>query len=467
MNNEEMLNWSIRAAQWSQDYYKTLSERPVRSQAFRGQISNLIPKSAPENPEPMETVFADFERIIPDGMTHWQHPRFFAYFSSIASPPSILAEQLINSLACNCMLWQTSPAATELEERMVEWFRDAVGLSSRYKGLIQDSATLSTLCAILTMRERSLNWSGNKQGMHNTPRLRIYASHENHSSIDKAIRIAGIGQDNLVNPLTKTNRSIDANSLRDAIDSDIAAGYLPAGIILCVGGTATGAVDDLKETLAVAKEFNLYSHVDAAWAGSAMICPEYRWIWDGIEMADSIVINPTKMIGIQMDSSIHLLADPFIQSKTVGIRPDYLKTDSDTELLDYSEFTIPLGRKFRALKFWFQFRAYGLSGLRELVRNHVCWNHELRKKFHEDPDFDVWIETPLSLFGFCFKPTKNDTNNLTDMLLNRINDDGRIYLTKTVIDGRNTIRVTGGTHATTQEDVMMVYDVVREIANDL
>jgi len=465
MHYHDLARWVRVGADWIGDYYRTLDRQPVRPAIAPNALLDQLPAAPPEDPESMETIFEDFKDLVPTGMTHWQHPKFFAYFSAMASPASIFGEMLADAMACNTMLWQTSPHGTELELRMIDWFRQALGMPSHYRGLIQDGASLATLCAILTMRERATGWTGNQAGLTGMTPLRIYASPENHSSITKAIRVAGIGQNNLVTLPVNRNRSMEAAALRSAIMEDGAAGRTPAGIILCLGGTASGATDDLVGTLAVAREFGLYTHVDAAWAGSALVCPELRWIGRGIEQADSIVLNPTKLIGMQSDCSIHLLADPADQIRAVSYSADYLTTETDAAIVDISSMTLPLGRRLRALKIWFHFRAYGLNGIRSLIRNHIRWNHELREVFRADPDFDVWIETPLALFGFTFCPAGHDANAITARLLHRINDDGRIYLTKTRIDGRETIRVTGGTFATSREDVMAILPIVREIAD--
>ncbi len=467
MKYEDLEYWSQRAGNWAKEYFSGLNEKPVRAQVKPGEIMARLPESPPENPEDMDVIFNDFTALVPDGLTHWQHPRFFAYFNANAAPASIFAEQLLNTIAANGMLWQTSPSVTEIEERMIQWFRQAVGLPDRFKGLIQDTATTSTLCAVLTMRERGLDWEGLTRGIDQSSRLRIYASLENHSSIEKAIRVSGIGTDNLVAPKLLPDRSIDAQSLRDMIVADIESGARPVGLILCCGGTATGAIDSFASAMEVAKEFNLYVHVDAAWAGSAMICPEYRHLWAGIEQADSIVINPQKWLGMQMDCSVQLLANPEEQAKTVGLRPDYLRTVGTEHISNLSELTIGLGRRFRALKIWFTMRAYGLNGLRTLVRNHVNWIKELERKFADDADFEVYTSSPLALFGFRFVPDDLDANQATSTLCQLMNDDGRVYLTHTLIDGNETIRVTAGSYLTRREDVMMVYEVAKEMASKI
>src|SRR5688572_6228428 len=289
MDNRSLREWAVRAAEWAADYRASLAQKPVRAQTPPGAIAAQIPAQAPEQPEEMRAIFSDFERIILPGMTHWQHPRFFAYFPANASPVSIIAEILVSAMAAQCMLWQTSPAATELETVMMQWLRQAVGLPDQFQGVIQDSASSATLAAVLTMRERALGFAGNTHGLATQPTVRVYASDQTHSSIDKAVWIAGIGQDNLVKvPTAGPKRAMDVNALEAAIAKDREAGLLPAGIVACVGGTSTGGTDDVAGIAAVARSHGLYVHVDAAWAGAAMICPEFRTLWAGIESADSL-----------------------------------------------------------------------------------------------------------------------------------------------------------------------------------
>lgn len=465
MRYSDLPEWATKVGDWVGRYYATLGERPVRARISPGELMAQIPSEAPEEPEEMARIFSDFETLIPDAMTHWQHPRFFAYFNANASPASIVAEQIVNSMACNCFIWQTSPAATELEMCMIEWFRKAVGLTDRFSGLIHDSATTATLCAVLTMRERALNWRGLNEGLSHAPQIRIYASPENHSSIDKAARLSGIGQNHLVKVATDESLSMRPDSLREAIQRDINQGRRPAGLILCVGGTANGACDRIAECTRVAKEFDLYCHVDAAWAGAAMICPEFRDIWKGVEYADSIVINPHKWTGVQFDCSLQFLAEPKLQSKTLGLRPEYLETLGVNNVTNFNEFSIPLGRRFRALKLWFVLRSHGLSGLRQMIRNHVRWVEHLQTRFESDPDFEIVTSSPFALFTFAFTPSGRRSDSQTLGLLERVNDDGRIYLTQSRHQDRSVIRMTAGSMNCHEDDVMMVYDVVRELAS--
>ncbi len=469
MNWTDFAGWGRRVADWAADYHQTLRQRPVRAQVKPGEILNALPEAPPELAEEMEKIFADFEKIVLPGMTHWQHPRFFAYFPANASPPSMLAEYLVTAMAAQCMLWQTSPAATEMETRMMDWLRQAVGLPGSFTGVIQDSASTATLAAVLTMRERALSWDGNKAGLSGQPRLRVYSSNEVHTSIDRAIWISGIGQDNLVRiPVNGPRRSMDPQALRAAIEADLAAGFRPAGIIACTGGTGVGASDDVGAVVTVAKNFGLYVHLDAAWAGAAMIVPEYRELWEGVDGVDSMVFNPHKWLGAQFDCSAHFVRDPEDLVRTLAIRPEYLKTHGHDGIVNYSEWSVPLGRRFRALKLWFLMRSYGLEGLRGRLRNHVDWSAALAERLRAEPDFEITSEPVLSLFSFRFSPEgARDLDTLNQRFVDTINDDGRIYLTQTLLDGAKVVRFQVGQFDCTQEDVAFAFDVITEIARNM
>ncbi len=459
MNHDDLAKWSRRAADWARDYHANLRKRPVRPPVTPGQLAARLPGAPPEQPEPMEDIFADFEALVPDATTHWQHPRFFAYFPANAAPASMLAEQLANAIAGQAMLWETAPAANEIETVMIRWLAAALGLPARFAGTIHDSATTATLCAILTMRERALEWRGNRAGLSAAPRIRIYASDQTHSSIDKGIRIAGIGQENLVKIPTRASLAMDTEALDAAIRADRTAGHLPAGVIACAGGTSVGAFDDIAATLEVARSHGLYTHVDAAWAGSAMIAPEFRRLWKGVEGADSIVFNPHKWLGAQFDCAVQFLADPAPQINTLGLRPDYLQSLGQNEITNYNEWTIPLGRRFRALKLWFVLRAYGLEGLRARIRNHVKWAGEAHDAIARLPGFTIVTAPVLSLFTFRYR----NSDTATEALLRRINDDGRIYLTQTSHRGKFVIRMQVGQFDCTRADVMSVPEVLTDL----
>jgi aromatic-L-amino-acid decarboxylase len=464
MNWTEFARWGRHIADWGMAYHEGLRHKPVRAQTAPGDMLAKLPASPPNTGTGMDQILADFDRDVMPGITHWQHPRFFAYFPANAAPPSMLADYLVTTIAPQCMLWQTSPAATEMETRMVDWLRQAIGLPEGFEGAIQDSASSATLNAVLVMRERALDWQGKVAGLSGQPRLRIYCSAEVHSSIDRAIWFAGIGQDNLVRiPTAGPLRGMDTEALKEAIAADRAAGYRPAGIITCTGGTGTGACDDIAVVMDIAEAEGLYVHVDAAWAGAAMICPEYRALWTGVERADSVVFNPHKWLGAQFDCSVQFVRDSQSLIRTLAIQPEYLRTHGQADIINYSEWSIPLGRRFRALKLWFLIRHYGLEGLRSRIRNHATWSQALCERLRATKDFEIVTEPVLSLFTFRHG-THNDHNQ---QLVDAINDDGRIYITQTLVDGKKVIRFQAGQFDCTEDDVAMAYDVITEIAEGL
>lgn len=469
MDGEDFRKWSQKAADWGADYRETLRERPVRARTQPGEVAALIATSAPETAEPMEAIFADFEQKILPGMTHWQHPRFFAYFPANAAPVSVVAEYLVSAMAAQCMLWQTSPAATELETKVIDWLRQALGLPDGFSGVIQDTASSATLAAVLTMRERALDWQGNRQGLSGQPRLRVYCSEHVHTSIDRAIWVSGVGEENLVRiPAGGRWRGMNAGALNAAIQQDLAAGFLPIGIIASVGGTSVGGTDDVAQVAAIARRHNLYLHVDAAWAGSAMICTEFRHFWAGVEHADSIVFNPHKWLGAQFDCSVQFIREPEHLVRTLAIKPEFLKTYGRDGIINYSEWSVPLGRRFRALKLWFLLRAHGLEGLRAMIRNHVAWSERLASRLAAQPGFEIVTEPMLSLFSFRHQARderETDEHNLR--LVAAINDDGRIYLTQTRVDGHVAIRFQTGQFEAAAADVDVAFDVITEIAATL
>lgn len=461
--------WAVKAAEWGAAYRARLRDLPVRPNIKPGAIAKQLPQAPPENAEPFERIFGDFERVIVAGMTHWQHPRFFAYFPGNAAPPSIVAEQLVSALAAQCMLWQTSPAATELETVTLDWMRQALGLPHTFSGVIQDTASTATLTAVLVMRERALDWRGNAQGLSGAPRLRIYCSPEAHSSIDRAIWFAGIGAENLVRiPIKGPRRGADPDALDALIRSDITAGFKPAGVIASVGATGVGAVDPIGDIARIARTQDLYLHVDAAWAGAAMICPELQHLWAGVEGADSVVVNAHKWLGPQFDCSLHYVRDPAALVRTMAARPDYLQTPGHDEIVNYSEWTPQLGRRFRALKLWFVLRAYGLEGLRAMIRNHIAWSRDLCERLRGESGFEIVTKPSFSLFTFRYAPPgADDLDALNLRLVETINADGRIYLTQTRVDGSVAIRFQVGQFECTEGDVAAAFQAITEIARRL
>ena len=469
MDWDDYIEFGKKALQWGSNYRKSIRNYPVRSQLEPGHVYNSIPDLPPENPEKLDDIFEDFKTKIIPGITHWQHPRFFAYFPSNAAPASVFAEMLANTMGSQCMLWQTSPAATELEEKIIDWLRIGMGLPSGFKGIIQDTASSATLTAVLTMREKSLDWTGNKTGLSGRSKLRIYASEEVHSSIDRAIWFSGIGEDNLVRiPVHGDLRSMDPELLKKAIQKDKQDGHIPAGIIAATGGTSSGSCDNISVIADIAAKENLYLHVDAAWAGSAMICSEYRYLWQGIEKADSIVFNPHKWLGAQFDCSVQFLKDPSIQKNTLSISPEYLKTKGVDGITNLSDYTIQLGRRFRSLKLWFLIRSEGMSGLKKVIRNHVKWTENLHDKMKSLSNVEIVTSPILSLFTFRF--IKNGSSNIDEInekILAEINNEGKIYLTPTKVKNNYVIRFTAGTFEMEEADIEVAYNCIREKSESL
>ncbi|MDH3660276.1 MAG: pyridoxal-dependent decarboxylase [Alphaproteobacteria bacterium] len=467
MDVSNFRKWAHRAADWSADYLENVGERPVRAQTKPGDIAGKLPVAPPEKGEDMAQIFEDVDRLLMPGMTHWQHPRFFAYFPANSSPPSVIAEYLTAAMAAQCMLWQTSPAATELETHVLGWLRQLLNLPESFQGVIQDSASSATLAAVLTGRERALGFRGNLDGLAAHPPVRVYCSEQAHSSIDKAIWIAGIGEANLVKVATGDGDALDAEALEQAIRVDRAAGGCPAVLVATIGSTSIGAMDDLRAIGEVARRHDLYFHVDAAWAGSALICEEHRHLIGGIEAADSFVFNPHKWLFTNFDCTAHFVKDPNALVKTLGIQPDYLKTQGEGGI-DYSEWSIPLGRRFRALKLWFVIRSYGVERLQEIIQNHIRMAETLAQKVDAHPDFELTTNPSLSLFTFRYAPPgADDLDDLNARLLQAINDDGRIYLTQTSHQGAYVIRFQVGQLYTTEEDVEMAWTVIKQLVGGL
>ncbi len=471
MDNTWLRTWSRRAADWGADYRRTVRERPVRAQSAPGDIARQVPAAPPEAAEAMEAIFADFEKIVVPGITHWQHPRFFAYFPANSSPPSLVAEYLTAAMGAQGMLWQTSPAATELETVVTQWLRQMIGLPDGFHGVIQDTASTATFAAILTGREKALGFSGNTKGLAGQPPVRVYASDQVHTSIDKACWMAGIGQENLVKvPTAGPHLAMDAGALEAAIVADRASGMLPATIVAALGGTSVGASDDIRAVAGIARRHGLYLHVDAAWAGSAMICPELRYWMAGAELADSFVFNPHKWLMTNFDCSVLFLRDPDALVRTLGIRPSYLATHGKDGILNYSEWSPQLGRRFRALKLWFVIRAYGVEGLRKIIRGHIAMAEDFARRIAAEPGFEIVTPPMLSLFTFRLVRPGLDAaglDALNQRLLDAVNDDGRTYLTPARHQGKLVIRVQIGQTETALEDIDIAFAAIRDLAGRL
>ena len=469
MTPEEFRAHGHRFVDWMADYMTEVERLPVRAQTPPGAIADALPAAPPEDPEPLEAVFEDFRRIVMPGMTHWQHPRFFAYFPANSSPPSVLAEMLTAALGAQCMLWQTSPAATELETRMLEWLGQAVGLPEGFAGVIQDSASSAILCALLTARERATGWAANERGLAEAGApLAVYTSDQAHSATEKGAKIAGYGRERVRLIETGKDFAMRADALEAAIRRDRDAGLRPACIVASLGTTGVGAIDRLDEIGRIAEREDVFFHVDAAWAGGALVCEEHRWMLRGVETVDSLVFNPHKWLLTNFDCSAHFVRDPEALVRTLSILPAFLQSREAGAVIDYRDWSVPLGRRFRALKLWFVLRCYGLAGLRALIRRHVALAEWLEAEMRAHPDFELMAPRSLSLINFRYAPAgAEELDALNERLLHALNDEGRIYLTQNRVRGAYAIRVSIGQTTTERVHVEQAWAAIRETAGRL
>ncbi len=451
-------------------YLEGIEEQPVRARVRPGEIAASLPAAAPERAEPVEDIFADLDRIVLPGLTHWQHPRFLAYFPANSSPPSVLAEMLTATYAVNAMLWQTSPVATEMETTVLDWLRRAIGLPEGFAGVIQSTASEATLCALLTARERALDWQGNEDGLFGQPPLAVYASAEAHSSVEKDVMIAGFGRRYLRQIATDDAFAMRPEALEEAIRADLEAGIRPCCVVATLGTTGVGASDLLQPIGEICTRHDIFLHVDAAWAGSALLLPEWRHLAAGVERADSFVFNPHKWLLTNFDCSAHFVRRPEELTRTLSILPAYLQSRETGRVIDYRDWGIPLGRRFRALKLWFVLRCYGLEGLRAMLRRHIDLAAELAGWIREAPDFELVTGPNLALVTFRYAPgemTAEALDTLNEKLLHAVNEDGRTYLTPTRVGERYVLRASIGQGRTERRHVAEAWQAITEIARGL
>lgn len=466
MTSEEFRKYGHEFVYWMADYFDQVENLPVKPDIQPGDIRQRLPEVAPHEGESMKTIFKDFQEIIVPGMTHWQSPSFHAYFPGNNSKPSVLAEMLMATMGAQCMLWATSPAATELEDQVMEWLRKMVGLTDAWVGSIQNGASDATLNAILTAREKASEFLINKEGFSNN-RFRIYASEQIHSSIDKAVAISGIGRDNLVKIKTDENFALVPEALQQAIEADIENGYHPLMIIAGIGTTGTTAIDPLAELIKTGKEFNIWVHVDAALAGTALVLKEMRWIATDLEKADSFVFNPHKWMFTNFDASAYFVRDSEALINTFSISPEYLKTKEDSQVNNYRDWGIPLGRRFRALKIWFVLRNYGVKGIQDKIRKHLELAQWFRQKVDESDKFELMAPVPLNTV--CFRRAFNDRsmdeeNAFNEELLHRVNKTGEIFITHVVLEGHYTMRIVIGQTEVERRHVEKAWKLIEGMA---
>lgn len=468
MENDDFRTWAHRFADWIADYMQSVGKYSVKPDCRPGDIKNRLPAGPPASGEPMENLFSDFRETIVPGMMHWQHPMYGGYFPSSRSGPSVLAEMLTAGLGAQCMTWMTSPAAAELEERVMEWLRDMTGLPADFSGVIQDTASTATLVSLLTAREQRTGYAISQNGFLAAHRFRVYASEHVHSSVDKAVRIAGIGQDNLVKIPSDEQFAMIPGKLDEAIRNDRQQGYNPLCVITSVGTTSSAAVDPLKSIGMIAKQHGCWHHVDAAYAGTALILPEYRRLTEGIETADTFVFNPHKWMFVNFDCTAYFVRDKNALTKTFSVTPEYLRTAEDDKVNNYRDWGIQLGRRFRALKLWFVIRYYGVSGLQEIIRNHIRWARWLEEQMTASGDFEIVAPVTFSLVCFRYKPSgmndPQETDRINEQLLKKLNDSGKIFLSHTRLNGRFVLRFAPGNIQLTHDHIRRAWGLISETA---
>jgi len=453
---------------WIADYYENIEQYPVKSQVQPGEILDELPKSAPMQAESMEAIMKDFNEIIMKGITHWQSPNFHAYFPANSSYPSILAEMLTSAVGAQCMKWETSPAATELEERVMNWLRDLMNLPKSFQGVIQDSASSATLAAIVSAREKITDFNINKKGFVQS-KLRVYCSSEAHSSIEKAVKVAGIGSENLVKIQVDSSGRMIPVQLENAIKADLKKDLTPCCVVGALGTTGTVAIDPIEEIGNICREFNIWFHIDAAYAGSALILPELEYLNKGIEFADSFVFNPHKWLFTNFDCSAYYVKDKAALINTFKILPIYLKTNTDDVVNNYCDWGVQLGRRFRALKLWFVMRSFGVEGLRSKLREHLSLTNDFEDWVMKDSDFEILTPRSLNIVCFRYNPNnlhnKKEINELNKQLMDKINASGEIYLTHTKINDIFALRFVIGQTNVQSKHVEQAWHCIKKHAN--
>lgn len=461
-----------RVAKWIETYFDDVRRYPVLAQVQPGDITNQLPASAPESAEPYGAILDDFERIVVPGITHWNSPRFFAYFATSASPPAVAAEALAAALDVKAMLWRTSPAATELEEVVMRWLRELMGLPPAFTGIIYDTASIAGFTALAAARE-SLDLQIREKGMagRDLPSLRVYVTEHTHSHIEKACIALGIGTENTVRIACDARARMRPDALRAQIERDFASGHKPMAIVATAGTTSTTSVDPLDDIAQIARDFGVWFHVDAAYAGVAAIVPEFRWVLSGAEHADSIVVNPHKWLFVPMDCSALYVRDPDLLARAFTLVPEYLRT-TEANVRNYMDYGLQLGRRFRALKLWFVLRAFGAEALREKLRGHIALAQELAAWVAQTADWEILAPHPFSVVCFRYAPAglagqAEAIDALNQRIMDAANASGQVFLSHTKIGGRFALRVAIGNLQTTRDDVRTCWEILREQASIL
>jgi len=463
---EEFRKNGHQLVDWIAEYLKDIEKYPALSKVNPNDIFKRIPETPPQNGEELENVLIDVDKILMDGITHWNHPGFMAYFNSTSSGPGILAELLTAGLGINGMLWKTSPAFTELEKAMMNWFRQMVGLPKNYWGIIYDTASTSSMHAIASAREQ-LSLGFREKGMagrEDIPKLKMYCSEHAHSSIEKGAVTLGIGLEGIRKIPVNKNFEMIPKELERAIVEDLLEGSKPFCVVATVGTTSTTSVDPVEEVANICEKHKLWLHIDAAYAGVTAMIPEMKWITKGWERTDSIVINPHKWMFTPMDLSIYFTRKPEILKQAFSLVPEYLKTDQDDEVENLMDYGIQLGRRFRALKLWFVIRYFGVEGLASRIKNHISLAKEFAGWIDDEKDFERMAPVPFSTVCFRANPgdkSEKELNDLNEKLLEKINSSGKIFLSHTKLNGKFVIRLTIGSIRQERKHIEEAWQIIK------
>jgi aromatic-L-amino-acid decarboxylase len=465
MTPEEFRRIGHEIVDWVADYRERVASLPVMSRSTPGDVKAQLPASPPRTAEPFAAILADVERVVLPGLSHWQHPRFFGYFPSNGELASVLGDYLSTGLGVLGLSWQSSPALTEVEEVATDWMRQMIGLSPTWSGVIQDTASSSTLVALICARERTSEFSLARAGLQaEASPLVVYASEHSHSSVTKAALLAGFGRENIRLVPTDERYAMRADALAQAVRDDLAAGRRPCAVVATSGTTTTTAFDPLEAVAAVAAEHGLWMHVDAAMAGSAMILPECRALWQGIEGADSLVLNPHKWLGTAFDCSLYYVRDPQHLVRVMSTNPSYLQSAVDGRVKNLRDWGIPLGRRFRALKLWCLVREQGVEGLQRRLRRDLDNARWLAAQVASEPQWRVLAPVALQTLCLRHEPAHLEGEALDRHTLawaERVNASGEAYVTPATLDGRWMVRVSVGALGTEREHVAELWDLLR------
>jgi aromatic-L-amino-acid/L-tryptophan decarboxylase len=468
MTPEEFRQAGHQLIDWIADYRTKVAERPVMSRSTPGAIKAQLPVAPPQSPEPIDAIVRDLDAIILPGISHWQHPSFFGYFPSNGLPASVLGDFVSTGLGVIGLSWQSSPALTELEEVTTDWMRQMVGLSPDWSGVIQDTASTCTLVALMCARERATNYSLSRGGLQGESQpLVVYTSAHSHSSVDKAALLAGFGRDNVHVVDHDARYGMAPEALDQRIQRDIAAGLKPCAVVATTGTTTSTAIDPVEAIARIAAKHGIWMHVDAAMAGSAMILPECRWMWQGIERVDSVVLNPHKWLGVAFDCSLYYVRDSDHLVRVMSTNPSYLRSSADAQVKNLRDWGLPLGRRFRALKLWFAIREQGIEGLQTRLRRDLENAQFFAAQVQAEPNWRVLAPVPLQTICVRHEPPGLEGEALdqhTMQWADRINRSGAAYLTPAILDGRWMVRVSIGAIATEKEHVETLWLTMQRAA---